>query len=256
MSFPEMHALIDKEWSSLVKSEKSISDFKYELELHKKVLQWIQPGESYYFIFSPVTREIEGASVEAEEVLGLKKEELTIERLLQHIHPDDVQRFIDFEKAVVKFKKSLPVDKLDKYKSQYTYRMRTSDNSYIHVLHQSISIQIDEDGSIIRNLIIHTNISNIKDSNKMQLSFIGLEGEQSYLNVPVKHAQTSQEQLLTKREKEILKLFSQCLTSEQISKQLFVSPLTVNTHRKNILRKLNCKTMLEALNKSQAKGWI
>lgn len=43
---------------------------------------------------------------------------------------------------------------------------------------------------------------------------------------------------LTKREKEILGLISEGLTSHQISEQLYISPLTVDTHRKNLLTKL------------------
>ena len=46
---------------------------------------------------------------------------------------------------------------------------------------------------------------------------------------------------LTKREKEILKLISQGLTAKEISEKLFISPRTVDTHRTNLMRKLNLK---------------
>jgi two-component system, NarL family, nitrate/nitrite response regulator NarL len=42
---------------------------------------------------------------------------------------------------------------------------------------------------------------------------------------------------LTRREKEILKLIAQGLTTNDIAQQLFVSPYTVETHRKNLLTK-------------------
>jgi len=45
---------------------------------------------------------------------------------------------------------------------------------------------------------------------------------------------------LTKREREIVALIVEGLTNEQIARQLFLSPLTVNTHRKNMLSKLGC----------------
>ena len=44
---------------------------------------------------------------------------------------------------------------------------------------------------------------------------------------------------LTKREKEILQLISEGLTNHQIAEKLFISPLTVDSHRKNLLTKLN-----------------
>ena len=39
------------------------------------------------------------------------------------------------------------------------------------------------------------------------------------------------------REKEVLSLISLGLTSKEISQKLFISITTVNTHRKNLLRK-------------------
>ena len=45
--------------------------------------------------------------------------------------------------------------------------------------------------------------------------------------------------VLTRREKEILQLLYDGLTGPQIAERLFLSPLTVETHRKNLLQKLN-----------------
>jgi len=44
---------------------------------------------------------------------------------------------------------------------------------------------------------------------------------------------------ITKREKEILSLIAEGLTNNQIAEKLFISPLTVDSHRKNLLTKLN-----------------
>lgn len=44
---------------------------------------------------------------------------------------------------------------------------------------------------------------------------------------------------LTKREKEVLQLIAEGLTNNQIAEKLFISPLTVDSHRKNLLTKLN-----------------
>lgn len=51
----------------------------------------------------------------------------------------------------------------------------------------------------------------------------------------------SQDILLTKREKEILRLIAAGLTAKKISEQLFISPRTVDTHRTNLMRKLDIK---------------
>lgn len=47
--------------------------------------------------------------------------------------------------------------------------------------------------------------------------------------------------ILSKREKEIILLIRQGLTSHEIANKLFLSTYTVDTHRRNILRKLDLK---------------
>ncbi|MFL0683611.1 MAG: LuxR C-terminal-related transcriptional regulator [Algoriphagus aquaeductus] len=50
---------------------------------------------------------------------------------------------------------------------------------------------------------------------------------------------------LTKREREILLLIIQGLTSQEIANKLFLSLLTVNTHRRNLLSKLGIKNFAQ-----------
>ncbi len=54
--------------------------------------------------------------------------------------------------------------------------------------------------------------------------------------------------LLTKREKEITLLIKEAHTSKQIADLLDISEYTVETHRKNIFRKLKLKSLQELIN--------
>jgi len=45
----------------------------------------------------------------------------------------------------------------------------------------------------------------------------------------------------TKREREILRMIADELTSKEIAQQLYISSETVQTHRKNLLIKLNAR---------------
>lgn len=49
----------------------------------------------------------------------------------------------------------------------------------------------------------------------------------------------SENETLSEREVEIIKLIAQGYTNVEISEKLFLSPLTIKTHRNNILKKLN-----------------
>lgn len=61
---------------------------------------------------------------------------------------------------------------------------------------------------------------------------------------------------VTRREKEILTCLKQGLNSQQIAEKLFISPLTVETHRKNLLAKFNVGKTINMLEKATAMGLI
>jgi DNA-binding NarL/FixJ family response regulator len=52
---------------------------------------------------------------------------------------------------------------------------------------------------------------------------------------------------ITPREKEIIKLIAKEYSNSQIAEKLFISELTVETHRKNIFRKTNTKSVIGLL---------
>lgn len=198
----------------------------------------------------------EAASESVERVLGYKREEMTVEKNLSIIHPDDLPYFMDFEATVAKFCAELPPAKIPKYKSRYDYRVRKADDSYIRILQQIVAIQSDEQGAVLGSFIVHTDISHLKTSTKMSLSMIGLDGEPSYLDMnPVKKYIPSKE-LLTRREKEVLRLMAQGKSTAEIAEELYISPATVSTHRKNIHRKTETGTLLELVNLAVEKGWM
>lgn len=53
---------------------------------------------------------------------------------------------------------------------------------------------------------------------------------------------------LTKKETEIIELIAQGLTTKEIASKLYISTRTVETHRSNMLKKLDAKNTVELLN--------
>lgn len=53
---------------------------------------------------------------------------------------------------------------------------------------------------------------------------------------------------ITRREKEILQLLDKGLNGPQIAEKLFISPYTVETHRRNLMQKLNVNSTQQLLN--------
>ncbi|MBD1386695.1 response regulator transcription factor [Mucilaginibacter rigui] len=52
---------------------------------------------------------------------------------------------------------------------------------------------------------------------------------------------------LTRREKEILSMIASGKTSQVIGQELFLSPLTIDTHRKNLIQKFGVKNVAELI---------
>lgn len=71
------------------------------------------------------------------------------------------------------------------------------------------------------------------------------------MNIPDKNIPA-----LTRREKEILQLLSEGLTSHEIASRLFLSNYTVDTHRKNMLQKFNVHNTTSLMNVVRELGII
>lgn len=52
----------------------------------------------------------------------------------------------------------------------------------------------------------------------------------------------------TKREKQIIQYIAKGKTTSQIADELFLSPLTIETHRRNMMQKLDVKNAIELIN--------
>lgn len=59
---------------------------------------------------------------------------------------------------------------------------------------------------------------------------------------------------VTPREKEVIRYLSQGLSSVQIAEKMFVSPLTVDTHRRNLLQKFKVSKTVNLLQRAKELG--
>lgn len=244
-----------KIWKQIAKNSEDINP-SYKLEIQNKLLNIFQVGEYYNYIFNCATLEIEYVNQNISNVLGYTPEEFTIDLVVKIVHPDDFETFVNFENTVTQFFNQLTPDKILKYKVRYDYRIKKSNGEYIRILQQVITIQSDDNGAVIRVLGFHTDISHLKKTNDMSLSFIGLEGEPSFHNVAIDAVLNPTKELLTKREKEILELIIKGHNSLVIASMLSISKHTVDSHRKNIFKKTHCKNVSELISKSIQNGWV
>ncbi len=239
---------IKKTWFEIAKHSSS-DNFAFELEVYKKLLDIFHIGEYYYYIFNCGTAQVEFVSESVKQVLKLgSTQDFTIEHLLAIIHPEDLHYFLEFETKVTQFFNELPPEKVLNYKVSYDYRVRRNDGHYIRLLQQVVTIQSDEKGSVLRVMGVHTDITYLKKPIGSTLSFLGLNGEPSFHDVSIGRVTfTPEKTSFTRREREVLELLLQGKTSNQIAAELFISKLTVDGHRKKILKKSNSSSTVELI---------
>lgn len=227
-----------------------------EVEIYKKMLNLFQVGDYCYFIFSPPEMQMEYTNDSITKLLGYSKEEFNLEKFLEVIHPDDLETYLNFEATITEFWKNLSPEKVFKYKTRYDFRIRCKDGQIKRLLQQVAVLQSDEEGAVLRTFVIFTDISDLKKSNKMILSIMGLEGEPSYVDIKPVQKLVPHKSILTKKETEILQLLFEGQNSAEIADTLCISRHTVNSHRKNILRKTNTNSLLQLIKLGLEKGWI
>ncbi|MBL1407825.1 LuxR C-terminal-related transcriptional regulator [Sphingobacterium faecale] len=233
--------------------------YSFQLEIYKKLLARFHLDAYYYYIFNVGNVEMEFVSESLSTILGWSIDNFSTEYLVTNIHPEDQSRFIMYEQEVTAFFSKLTPDQVLKYKVSYDYRLRCADGSYKWILQQISTIQTNEDGAVVRVLGVHTDISHLKTEDKgINLSFIGLEDQPSYYSAltPSGKRNTNPPSLFTAREKEIIQLALLGKTTPEIASSLYISQHTVSVHRKNILRKSNCKSFVELGSKALREGWI
>jgi DNA-binding NarL/FixJ family response regulator len=92
-------------------------------------------------------------------------------------------------------------------------------------------------GFLSKNIAQNELFSAIETVFKGQICFPGTESNIEKSNDKLMH--------LSNREKQIAKLVAQGYSTAKIANALFISELTVSTHRKNILRKLNLENSVQ-----------
>lgn len=201
-------------------------------------------GTYYYSIFNFENLKFEYVDSNIQKVLGILPHELTVDKFLEIMHPKHLEIYTKKQKVVGDFllNKIAPSD-ITKYKVVYLYKLKNRNGSYRTILHQAKALTISGDGKTQHILTIQTDITYLSPKLDCNFSLISNTLPSYYSMETDSGFELVEGNLscsLTKREKEILKKMAQGLKSSEIAHSLFISPQTVYTHKKNILKKTGC----------------
>lgn len=230
------------------------------IEIVEQVASLFSVGQVYYFVLNFKTYKFDYVSDSVRNVLGIEAGSYTLDHFFSILKPEDNAKMYEKEAVVFDFyNNKLTREEIPLYKVSYLMRLRHSDGSYKTILHQSRAINISNEGKIQQTLIVHTDISYLKISFDHKISFIGNK-KQSYFAIettaPYKFIENKFIEQFTRREIEILMKVAKGNSILQIADLLNISPHTINTHKKNILKKSGCKSSPELIARCIREGII
>jgi DNA-binding CsgD family transcriptional regulator len=187
------------------------------------------------------------------KMLGYNRMEFTMQLALNCIHPEDLDVVNNIHRGVINLAINTDV-KVQKLYLNITFRLLQKDGRYIRVMRQSSPYHTDEDGKLLSNLSILTDISFMKtNSNLVEWELFADKLDVSKFKQNVYKEFIN---FFTPREKEIINLIQNDFTNQEIASRLFISTHTVVSHRKNILKKSNCHNSKELLTFCELNGII
>lgn len=225
------------------------------------------PGPHWYYVIDSPTLTFDFVSSSTQDLFGIPSKDMTIPRFMDRLHPDDVEMFVRGEDVVAHFLRNcIDPSKITKYKICYCFRLRTKDQGYRLFLMQTLTMKTTSEGSLLKVFGVQTDITHITSTNNRKLSFIGLDGEPSWLELDVfddrlfddykPYAFPASSMPYTKRELEVIRQLGSGLSTGQIARTLHISAQTVHTHRKNVLRKSGLQNTAALVADCLRKGFI
>ena len=169
----------------------------------------------------------------------------------RRVHPDDRLQLMEAGLYFASFAFGMAPEHRRDFKVYSDYRVIGADGAYVRVVEQQSVLELDRKGRIWLALSL-LDLSPYSDlETPFRCRMINVVTGERFLFPPEGKAEVD---ILTMREKEILHLISKGLVSREIADLLFISVNTVNTHRQNIIEKLEVSNTSEAVRYALSLG--
>lgn len=182
------------------------------------------------------------AEHEAEETNSIWEQQV-----LERIHPDDFIQKLALEFRFLTFVKEQAAETRRDYFLQHVLRMRDAAGEYVYALHRIYYLDYDSRSNVTLALCLYTACGSQNHSAGIFNSLTANKVEDTADSMP---------QILSRREKEVLRLIGQGSTSKEIAERLSISTHTVNGHRQNIMQKLKVRNSSEAYSLARHLGLV
>ena len=211
----------------------------------------MERNDQFFYIGALTKLEVLYVSKRSFQMMGVKPEELHPEHFFHASHPDDLNRARLGRIRLFKMAYNVSVAEGGCSIISSNYRMRNAQGNFFNMLIQFCVFYRKLPYESVFFIKVHTNID---WCTKLKYGYHFYTGNDlSYFRYPDK------EMLMvgvpfSNRELEIIHLIESGLNSYQIAEKLFLSPQTVYTHRRNILKKSGKATLSEVIYDLKEQG--
>ena len=163
---------------------------------------------------------------------------------LSLIHHDDLLEISNhsFPELLASLHK-LTAEEVKQCKFTYTYRMKRKDNKWIHVLQNSVILEMDEKRNPLLVLTTVSDITLYKKDDTVIFTLSHYDKPNGIMNMITQTLNSCKK--TTEREKEIIRYIANGIIAKEIAKKMHLSINTINAHKRNIFEKTNTKNIAE-----------
>ena len=223
--------------------------FRGDPPVNDQVLELLDHSNQFFVLADFSTVRQLYVSPNVVDVLGYDPAEFTLSKIYEIIHPDDRKAVFEVGKMVINREMNYIAGGSQHHVALYlAYRALKKSGKYTRIS-RTISRHIHPEGGIYE-LVVIRDISHIHCGTNVTFSLLGGRPLKELPEV------SSEGPSISRREQEIIYYISQGYTSRKMANELNISQFTVNTHRKNILRKTGTKNLVDLLIYAASNGII
>ena len=230
------------------------------IERLKELDKLIPPSAMFFCVTNTTKHSFEFVSKNFTYATGLDINKMTAEGMTywwSRLHPEEAELWLKALGELMAFTLAeVPFEDRKRVSYIWNYSIRNHEDEYINITQHTTPMYFDEDGKPVIGLA-HYSVTGSGERLPIKATALILNGNDEYETIYYKnHSQKLLEETYSNRERDVLRLISRGHDNKEIAQRLFLSEHTVNTHRKNIMAKTNCKNFTELIAKCVREGLL
>jgi len=217
------------------------------VELEKR----LRHNKQFFYIGDLLQMKILFTSSGSHEIIGVDSNKMDLSTFIIRTRPEDQERYSLARSMVIKSGYELLIRKKGISLISSHFQQRNPSGGFFNLLFQAYNFYSEIPANTVFTLLVLTDLSTFKINAHGYHHYIG--SNSSMFRYPDDEL-LNEGHIFSDREFELIKLIAAGLGSEQIADKLALSVNTVNTHRRNILKKTKKSTTQELVIELKEKG--